>query len=219
MIEAIDQEESGEIVVLDSITKLSHEHRGAVVVAASHAGKYSAAIAVRGLVRGAILNDASVGLDRAGIAGLDLLSEFRIPGAACDYRSARIGDAEDQIANGIISFANSHAEAFGCQAGMPASACARAMKAAAGTRQRIAVPSEREGRWLIREGRVRIWALDSASLTEDDRDDGQILVTGSHGALLGHDPRVCHQDIAKSCRLQRRREWNPGTRNEPSPGP
>src|SRR6478735_12780320 len=56
--------------VLDSITKLTPDDAGRVVIAGSHGGRYAAYCAARGNVLAVILNDAGVGWEQAGIAGL-----------------------------------------------------------------------------------------------------------------------------------------------------
>jgi hypothetical protein len=55
------------IIIADSITRIGPEAAGAVVVNASHGGIYAAYLAARLHASAAIFNDASVGLDRAGI--------------------------------------------------------------------------------------------------------------------------------------------------------
>src|ERR1700730_10447635 len=52
------------------------EAAGAVVVIASHGGIYAAYLAAKLGAAAAIFNDAAVGRDRAGIAGLDHLQEL-----------------------------------------------------------------------------------------------------------------------------------------------
>ena len=60
------------IIVADSITRVGEtEARGAVVVNASHGGVYAAYLAAKLHAAAAIFNDAGVGRDNAGIAGLD----------------------------------------------------------------------------------------------------------------------------------------------------
>ena len=66
------------IVTADSITRVGAEADGAVVVNASHGGVYAAYLAAKLGVAAAIFNDAGVGRDRAGIAGLDYLHELGI---------------------------------------------------------------------------------------------------------------------------------------------
>jgi hypothetical protein len=45
-----------------------------------------------------------------------------------------------------------------------------------------------ETRQLLKAGAVSVWAIDSASLACAD-DNGTVLITGSHGGLLGGNPR------------------------------
>ncbi len=58
------------IRVADSVTRLGSEHVGAVLIAGSHGGIYAAWLAAKAGLRAVILNDAAVGLECAGIAGL-----------------------------------------------------------------------------------------------------------------------------------------------------
>lgn len=170
--------------VLDSITKIGAADTGAVVIAASHGGVYPGYLSAKGKLRGVILSDAGVGLDRAGIASLDYLDALGIPAATVDYRSARIGDGADLEQRGVISFANRTAERLGCAPGQPARACAERMLGAAPPSAEA--PSYDESRFLLRErpGEPKVWGIDSVSLARPE-DAGTILVTGSHGGLLG----------------------------------
>ncbi|MCR2157809.1 hypothetical protein NSX53_23745, partial [Salmonella enterica] len=79
---------------------------GRVVIAASHGGSYAAYCAARGRVRAVVLNDAGVGWQQAGIAGLDELQQWGVAAATADYRSCRIGDGADMARHGIISHVN-----------------------------------------------------------------------------------------------------------------
>ena len=56
-------------------------------------------------VGAAIFNDAGVGRDDAGIAGLDYLEALGIPAAAVGNDTARIGDGSDMMARGVITHA------------------------------------------------------------------------------------------------------------------
>src|SRR5260370_27499464 len=108
------------IVTADSITRIgSEEAAGAVVVNASHGGVYAAYLAAKLGAAAAIFNDAGVGRERAGIAGLDYLQELGIAAATVGHDTARIGDGADMIARGVITPANGLAEASGCPPGMP----------------------------------------------------------------------------------------------------
>ena len=58
------------IVVADSVTALGARHEGAVLVSGSHGGLIAARYAAAAGVRAAVFNDAGIGLDDAGIMGL-----------------------------------------------------------------------------------------------------------------------------------------------------
>ena len=76
---------SAPIVIADSITRVGAEASGAVVVNGSHGGVYAAYVAAKLRVAAAIFNDAGIGRDRAGIAGLDYLAELGIAAATVGH--------------------------------------------------------------------------------------------------------------------------------------
>ena len=173
------------IVTANSITRVGTEANGAVVVNGSHGGVYAAYLAAKLNVAAAIFNDAGVGRDRAGIAGLEYLAAIGIPAAAIGHDSARIGDGADMMARGRITHANELAQALGCRAGMTSGEAAVCLqRSTPGTR---APPPEREGSLLLVADPPVVWALDSASLVGAEH-VGTIVVTGSHGGLLGGKP-------------------------------
>ncbi|MFD0389544.1 hypothetical protein ACFQ4K_19955 [Tistrella bauzanensis] len=110
-------------IVADSVTRLGPEAEGAVLVAASHGGAYAAYLAAMSRVRGVILNDAGIGLDRAGLAGLDLAQKIGLAAATISHDSARIGNGQDMLARGVISQVNVAAIAMGVE---PGQSCAEA---------------------------------------------------------------------------------------------
>src|SRR5262249_5548216 len=112
-------------------THLTPAHRGAVVYAASHGGTYAAAYAAAKGIAAIILNDAGIGRERAGIAGLDLLADLGVPAAAIAHTSARIGDGKDGVARGILSTVNAPAAALGLAVGMRCSEALERLAAAA----------------------------------------------------------------------------------------
>lgn len=174
-------------VLADSITKIGKEAAGRVVVSGSHGGVYPAWLAVKGGCRAVILHDAGGGLDDAGTAGLRWAEKFSAAAAAVDYRSAAIGQASEMFAKGIISQANACAHACGVVPGMD---CARAAQLlASASMPSKTVPEISEAREVLQPAgaKRRLILLDSASLVEAD-DAGQVVVTGSHGALFGSDP-------------------------------
>ena len=132
-----------------------------------------------------ILNDAGVGKDRAGIAGLAYLEEIGMAAATVDCMSARIGDGADMLARGVISHANAFAALRGVVEGLSCVDAAERLRAAPPPRS--GPPPYAEGRWRIEGGRPEVWALDSVGKLEP-ADAGRMLVIGSHGALHGGRP-------------------------------
>lgn len=179
---------SVEIRAINSINHISGNDRGAVVVASSHGGLYSAYKAVTAGVRGIILNDAGKGLEEAGIASLQYCGRYGLPAAVVSHMSARIGDVADMQARGVISDANEIACTLGV---VPGIACADAVaRLTAAPEMPVTVPGEmtetRHEETLV-EGAPAIICIDSASLIRPE-DAGRIVVTGSHGGLIGGDP-------------------------------
>lgn len=105
------------LVLLDSVTQVEPGHAGRLVVTGSHGGAsvvpYSCA--VRAWLY--VLNDAGVGKDGAGIAALELLQAQGIAAVTVSHDSARIGEAADAWAHGVVSQANAAAVEMGVRVG------------------------------------------------------------------------------------------------------
>jgi hypothetical protein len=173
-------------VVLHSITRVVPAHAGRVVVTGSHGGIFAAAVALRYGVDAVLFNDASGGKDGAGVAGIEWLDRYGVAAAAVAHLSAPIGDGEATLRTGVLVVVNEAAHARGCRAGQTAADAAAVLGETAGLQPRVAPEGidVTEARHAVRPGVV---ALDSVSLvTPGDRHE--IVVTGSHGALLGGDP-------------------------------
>jgi hypothetical protein len=173
------------VLTADSITRVGAEAAGAVVVNGSHGGIYAAYVAAKLRVAAAVFNDAGVGQDQAGIAGLDYLAGLGIPAAAVGHQTARIGDGPDMMARGIVTHANSPAIAIGCRPGLACRDAAAALQQAAPSLREP--PPALEAAFLLIDEPPAVWALDSASLVGAEH-AGAIVVTGSHGGLLGGRP-------------------------------
>ncbi len=173
-----------QIVTAASVTKLGPEHEGQVLIAGSHGGVYAGYLAAKAGARAIILNDAGGGLDGAGFASMTYLDDLGRPGATISHASARIGDGEDMARRGVISHVNQAAAALGCAPGQTAMACAELMRATPAPSGQA--PAYEEARFLFSaEGETpAIWGIDSASLLRPE-DAGQVVLTASHGALLG----------------------------------
>lgn len=105
-----------------------------VICIASHTGRVFAESAISITPRGAMANDAGMGLERSGVGGLPLLQEAGIPAASVAAMSARIGDGLSTYHDGIISATNELAEARGVRVGMTAKEAAMLMLGEAGGR-------------------------------------------------------------------------------------
>ena len=173
------------VLTADSITRVGAEAAGAVVVNGSHGGIYAAYVAAKLRVAAAVFNDAGVGQDQAGIAGLDYLAGLGIPAAAVGHQTARIGDGPDMMARGIVTHANSPAIAIGCQPGLACRDAAAALQQAGPSLREP--PPALEAAFLLIDEPPAVWALDSASLVGAEH-VGAVVVTGSHGGLLGGRP-------------------------------
>jgi hypothetical protein len=181
-MQSLDPSRADAIQVFDSVTSVTVKNAGQVVVAASHGGTYPGYLAATAKVRGIVLSDAGVGRDRAGIGSLAFLDAVGIPAAMVAHTSARIGDGADMMRRGVISFVNKAAEQLGCKPGQTCLEAAELMRKACP--QDREPPHYSEARTLLRDGPVLVWGLDSVSLVEPS-DAGCIIVSGSHGGLLG----------------------------------
>jgi len=174
-------------LVLDSASQLQRSAAGKVAICASHGGVFAACLAAKAGVRAVILNDAGVGRDSAGVAGLFWLDGLGIAACAVDHQSARIGDGRDMAECGIVSTANNVAASMGCQPGMPVAEAAALLARIAEPARRPVPEIGETRRRIANAGHREVWALDSVTL-EREEDRRKILVTGSHGGLFAGDP-------------------------------
>jgi len=187
------------VELADSITHVaSVEGVCKVVICGSHGGLSAAVFAAQKKVKGVIFNDAGIGKDRAGIAGLDLLDEYGIMAAAVDTMTAKIGIA-GETEKGTLSHVNRSARNAGIEIGTMASTAARIMaqtEPMPRTKSPAHVTLEEKMTLVYRSDKgYRIVTLDSNSMvTTDNRMD--IILTGSHGGLVGDQPAVKYPVIA-----------------------
>ena len=175
------------VIIADSITRVGSDAAGAVIVNGSHGGVYAAFLAAKLSAAAVIFNDTAVGRDRAGIAGLDYLQELGIAAATVGHDTARIGDGADTISSGIITYPNKLAAALGVTPSQPCRDAAVSLQQARKTLR--APPEALEGTYLLVAAAPQVWALDSASLVLPKHKNA-IVVTGSHGGLLGGKPET-----------------------------
>jgi hypothetical protein len=70
-------------------------------------------------------NDAGGGKDDAGKVGLGMLQAIGVPAACYSHMSARIGDAQDGLDNGILTDMNDLAKQIGIKKDMQVSEATR----------------------------------------------------------------------------------------------
>jgi hypothetical protein len=96
------------ITLLDSIAMIDSSHAGTIVVTGSHGGRSAAGfvVDVREKPLAVFFNDAGGGKDNAGKVGLEMLQAIGVPAACYSHMSARIGDAQDGLDNGVLTDLN-----------------------------------------------------------------------------------------------------------------
>ena len=103
--------------LIDSISTVTFEMRGEIVITGSHGGSSAAQLALAHPPALVVFNDAGGGRDNAGTRGLEILQVAGIAACTVSHGSARIGEAGSTLQNGTISHANSLAMARGIVAG------------------------------------------------------------------------------------------------------
>ena len=175
-----------DIIVTDSVTLLDGTAQGAVVICGSHGGVVAGLYAAAAGADGVVFNDASTGKDHAGIAGLYAIEQYGIAAAAVDHRTARIGDGNDTLENGIVSYANRDAADAGVTIGLPAAEAAKKMttwhRPGRTADLRPQSPAELEPQ-LLEDTWPLVLALDSVSQVSW-RMAGCLILGGSHGGIV-----------------------------------
>lgn len=106
------------IIIANSAGSIDENNKNDVVVDGSHFGINVGKMALDARVQGMIGNDAGIGLDDAGIAGLKFLEEHGIPAAAVSNMSAEIGNGTSTYEEGKLSVVNEVAKKLGITVGM-----------------------------------------------------------------------------------------------------
>ncbi len=175
------------VILRDSITDAGPGDAGKVVISGSHGGLYPAALASEAGLRAVLFNDAGIGLEKAGIGGVMALDQVGMAAAGVDCMSARIGDAGDALAHGRISAVNKAAEALGMAVGMRVQEAVRLLQNAPAPGGKLPPYQEAQSSRVLRPDTAPVYLLDSASMVGPEH-VGQVVITGSHGGLIGADP-------------------------------
>lgn len=169
----------GRILVMDSLGYVDERVDVCdVIVGGSHGAPCATQLVLDARPRSLICYDAGIGLGGGGVAGLKLLDDYLIPGAAVAGMSVRISDGMDMYQkNSKISRFNKAATRLGIQADMPTSEAAILML---NKRPTYRQPEIRQ--ILVYESELRkVFALDTVKYV-DARIEGSVLCMGSHSA-------------------------------------
>jgi hypothetical protein len=112
-------------IVMDSIVFGREEDRRNVIISAGHTGRSGARHILTVRPFGVICSDGGQGRARSGTAGLAIINEEGIAGAAVDASRARLGDGMSTYRDGIINAVNDLAARAGVTIGMAAADAAR----------------------------------------------------------------------------------------------
>ena len=115
------------ITLLDSVALINSSHAGTIVVTGSHGGRSAAGFVVDVSKKplAVFFNDAGGGKEDAGKVGLGMLQATGVPAACYSHMSARIGDAQDGLDNGILTDMNDLAKQIGIKKDMQVSEATR----------------------------------------------------------------------------------------------
>ena len=118
------------ITLLDSIALIDSSNAGTIVVTGSHGGRSAAGFVVDVSEKplAVFFNDAGGGKDNAGKVGLDMLQAIGVAAACYSHMSARIGDAQDGLENGVLTDLNDLAKQAGIKTEMEVSQAIRCIQ-------------------------------------------------------------------------------------------
>ncbi|MEI6717283.1 MAG: hypothetical protein WCL41_02450 [Betaproteobacteria bacterium] len=118
------------ITLLDSIALIDSSNAGTIVVTGSHGGRSAAGFVVDVSEKplAVFFNDAGGGKDNAGKVGLEMLQAIGVAAACYSHMSARIGDAQDGLDNGVLTDLNDLAKQAGIKTEMEVSQAIRCIQ-------------------------------------------------------------------------------------------
>ena len=116
----IKQSGGRKVVIADSVTAATDKNKGDILVCGSHCGANVGQIAAGKEIGAMIGNDAGMGRNNSGIAGLAICDAHAIPAAAVASMSAMIGSGVSTYEEGKVSAVNISAAQIGVSEGMSA---------------------------------------------------------------------------------------------------
>lgn len=112
--------EGRKIVLADSAAAMDESNKGDVFVDGSHCGLNVGEMSLHAGIGAMIGNDAGMGKNDAGIAGLKFLDKNGIPAVAVAAMSAKIGNGKSTYEQGKVSVVNEAAKKLGVTPGISA---------------------------------------------------------------------------------------------------
>jgi hypothetical protein len=162
------------------------EAKGALLITGAEGSLVSAYLAAMSGANAVIFNDAGVGLEKAGIAGVQQLDSIGMAAAAVSHLTARIGDGKDAASRGVISHVNATAAGLGVKVGMKCKQAAKILSRQAHA-PRDLPPPYASWRSQLTTSAPEIVTVDSLTRLQAE-DAGRIVVTGVHGGLHSGRP-------------------------------
>ncbi len=111
---------NGRIVIVDTTSDVNESNNMDIIITGSHGGINASEYLGKLKVKGVISNDAGIGKNEAGIAGMKALDKYDIPAVAVSTMSAKIGNGTSTYEQGSLSATNELAKKLGISQGMSA---------------------------------------------------------------------------------------------------
>ncbi len=108
------------IVIVDTSSDVDENNNMDIVITGSHGGVNACEYMGNMKIKGMVSNDAGIGKNEAGIAGMKALDKYGIPAVAVSTMSAKIGNGTSTYQQGSLSATNELAKKLGIREGMSA---------------------------------------------------------------------------------------------------
>lgn len=108
------------IVIVDTSSEVDQSNNMDIIITGSHGGVNACEYMGNMKIKGMVSNDAGIGKNEAGIAGMKALDKYDIPAVAVATMSAKIGNGTSTYEQGKVSATNELAKKLGISEGMSA---------------------------------------------------------------------------------------------------
>lgn len=108
------------IVIVDTSSDVDQSNNMDIIITGSHGGVNACEYMGNMKIKGMVSNDAGIGKNEAGIAGMKALDKYDIPAVAVATMSAKIGNGTSTYEQGKVSATNELAKKLGIREGISA---------------------------------------------------------------------------------------------------